>query len=384
MIAFTVLTMIRHFACPLQECFSRWCSGSSSARRTYCCRCREPSGTLHRYGHWKCALILLHFLSVTVLRAEEKPFPQPWGYAEAMKKVAGKFRGREGVVLHIGDSISHANPYGQWPRGGEGKTAEDKAVLKWMHLGADDESDGWWLARFDHPDGGRSYTACGGIRADEMLAGGKQHMPPLDKLLDTYKPRIVVFMLGTNDASAGRSVEAYQADIAKSIDLMLERGIIPILSTVPPHPGRPDTAKAYNDALRKLAKKREIPLIDYEQEILKRRPDDWNGTLLGKNDVHPTAGVHGTKTTSPPTAENLRNNGYLLRGWLSVKKIAEVKRTVLDQLPAPPRPKSPQTRELADEAVRRAVIRSIVAAPESPNYEPFSVEWRIPVFGSAF
>jgi hypothetical protein len=316
-------------------------------------------------------LILATLLSAAPLRAEEKPLPQSWGSADAMKKVTGKFSGREGVVLHIGDSITHANPYGQWPRGGEGKTAEDKAILKWMHVGVDDDSDGWWLARFDHPDGGRSYTACGGIRADEMLAGGKQHMPSLDKLLDTYKPRMVVFMLGTNDASTGRSVETYQADMAKSIDLMLERGIIPILSTIPPHPGRPDTAKAYNDALRKLAKKREVPLIDYEQEILKRRPDDWNGTLLGKNDVHPTASVHGTKPTSPPTAENLRNSGYLLRGWLSVKKIAEVKQTVLDDLPAPARPKSPAARKPAGEAARRTV-----------THHPFSRSARVAPFES--
>ena len=42
--------------------------------------------------------------------------------------------------------------------------------------------------------------------------------------------------------------------------------------------------------LRKLAKGRGLPLIDFEKEILKRRPNDWNGTLLGKNDVHPTGG----------------------------------------------------------------------------------------------
>ena len=32
-------------------------------------------------------------------------------------------------------------------------------------------------------------------------------------------------------------------------------------------------------------------------------------------------------------AENLRNSGHLLRGWLSVQKIAEVKRAVLDGKP---------------------------------------------------
>src|SRR5262249_40635118 len=173
-------------------------------------------------------------------------------------------------------------------------------------------------------------TASGRMCANELLAGGRNKLPSLEKLLDMYKPQMVVLMIGTNDASENRAVDAYKADVAKALDLMDERGIICILSTIPPHIVQPDLAKKYNEALRQLAKARELPLIDYEQEILKRRPDDWNGTLLNKNDVHPTAERAGTKATSAPTAENLRNSGYLLRGWLSVRKIGEVKRTVLD------------------------------------------------------
>ena len=142
-----------------------------------------------------------------------------------------------------------------------------------MHCGRDNDTDGWWLARFDHPAGGRGYTACSGIRADEMLAGGKQQMPPLEKLLDTYRPQIAVYMLGTNDVSAGRSLDAYQADVEKSLDLMIDRGIIPILSTIPPHPGHLKESKAFNDALRTIARRRGLPLIDFEREILVRRPE---------------------------------------------------------------------------------------------------------------
>jgi hypothetical protein len=268
-------------------------------------------------------------------KGEEKPLPQPWDYTTAMKKVARQFRGRPGVVLHVGDSITYASPYGQGPRFGQGKTKEDDTTLKWMHMGAEDVTDGWWLARFDQPDANGSYTALSDLYANELLRGGKRYMPPLATLLDTYTPQLIVLMLGTNDATAGRTVEAYQTDIAKAIDLLLERGIIPILSTIPPHPDRPEMAKVYNEELRRLAKFRQIPLIDYEMEILTRRPDDWNGTLLEKDDIHPTTGINETRTVSPPSADNLRNSGYLLRGWLSVKKIVEVKQTVLDRLPPP-------------------------------------------------
>ena len=303
-----------------------------------------------------CAIALVLLSACTAAPAAEKPLQQPWDYAPAMKKVAAQFHGRPGVVIHVGDSITYANPYGQWARGGEGKTDDDKDALKWMHAGADDDTDGWYLARFDHPDGGRSYTACGGIRIDEMLAGGKNKMPPLKEILATYKPQAVVLMLGTNDASAGRRVADYKADMEKAVDLILGQGCVCILSTIPPHPGKLELSKSYNDDLRKLAKARGLPLIDYEQEILKRRPDDWNGTLLGKNDVHPTTDQGGATPHSAPTAENLRNSGYLLRGWLSVEKIAEVKKAVFDGAATNPGADAPGSSPSGD-AVKAPVTR---------------------------
>jgi lysophospholipase L1-like esterase len=277
-------------------------------------------------------ICLISFGLVGSLAAAE-PIAQEWEYAAAMKKVAAGFRGREGVVLHVGDSITHANPYGQWASHGEGRSDEDKALLAWMHAGKNDDTDGWYLARFDHPSGGRSHTAAGGMTLSELLAGGRAGLPSLAELLKKYQPQMIVLMMGTNDASHGRSVEDYTQDADKAVELILGTGAIPILSTIPPHIGRTELSRSYNESLRKLARERQLPLIDYEREILTRRPDDWNGTLLNKDDVHPTAatgGDNGVKASSAPTDENLKSSGYLLRGWLSVKKIGEVKRQVLD------------------------------------------------------
>ena len=118
----------------------------------------------------------------------------------------------------------------------------------------------------------------------------------------------------------------------KATSLILSRDAICVLSTIPPHPGQPELARAYNEALRRLAREQSLPLIDYEREILKRRPDNWNGTLLARGDVHPTTSQGGATAVSAPTAENLANSGYLLRGWLSVRKIAEVKTRVIDKM----------------------------------------------------
>jgi lysophospholipase L1-like esterase len=283
-----------------------------------------------------CAILLAQFC---VPSPAAEPLPQDWDYTAAMRKVAAEFTGKSGVVIHVGDSITYANPYGQWAMQGQGMTEEDKALLKWMHAGSNDDTDGWYLASFDHPIGGQSYTAAGGIRLDEMLASVPGRMISLTKLVRTYKPQIVVLMLGSNDATYGRAVVDYRRDMETAIETIMAAHAIPIVSTIPPHFHERELAESYNAAIREIARHREIPMIDYEREILTRRPNDWNGTLLGKDDEHPTAatgGENGVTASSAPTDENLRRSGYLLRGWLSVKKIGEVKRRVLDRNPNAP------------------------------------------------
>ncbi len=163
------------------------------------------------------ATSLLAFFALATAAAADEPklIAEDYDYAPAMRKVTARFKGREGVVLHLGDSITHANPYSQWPRAGQGRTTRDLAVLKWMHTGKQNDEDGWYLALVDRP-GGRSETAAGGMRSNEFLAGGHNGLPALKTLLDKYRPRMAVLMLGTNDASAGRPVRDYLKDMGRA------------------------------------------------------------------------------------------------------------------------------------------------------------------------
>lgn len=259
---------------------------------------------------------------------------ETWDYAPAMRSVAARFHGTPGVVLHLGDSITYASPYTAWARGGEGKTKADVAVLRWSHCGERNDLDGWYLTSADLA-GGRSYTAAGGIRADQYIAGGFKGMPSLDEIIRKYHPQVAIVMLGTNDTYSGgehggRTGAQYSGDMEAIIRRLLDNGTIPIVSTIPPVFFDEKKEIEFNDALWKLAAKYRLPVIDYYGEILARRPGtSWNGTLLNKDDVHPTADVNGVTATSAPTPANLRESGYLLRGWLSVRKLEEVKARVL-------------------------------------------------------
>jgi hypothetical protein len=255
------------------------------------------------------------------------PLPEKWDYVAPMKKVAAKFRGAEGVVLHVGGSMTIANPYGTWARSGKGKTDDDNAILKWMHTEKKDRTDGWWLCRTEVVPY-RAHTAESGLKSAMLFDGGKRGLPTLEKMLDDYRPRVVTIECGIYDIEDGVALDDYRNDMGKALDLILARGAIPVLNTVPPFKAQLDRTRQFNEALRKLARDRGTPVIDLEREVLTRRPDDWFGTLMKR--IHLTAGEAGGSPGAEPTPENLRKSGYQLRGWLTVRKVAEIKRRVLD------------------------------------------------------
>ena len=253
---------------------------------------------------------------------------ESWDYAPAMGQVAENFTGTEGMVLHLGDSITYASPYTAWARVGRGKKPEEEAILRWSHCGERNDLDGWYLASHDVAEG-RSYTAASGVRSDQYLAGGFKGLPSLEEIIRRYNPQVAVVMLGTNDAWQGRAVEEYAADIERIVSRLLDNGTVVILSTIPPLVVNPMLAERYNGELWKVGERHKLPMIDYYGEIAARRPGmSWDGTLLEKGDPHPTASRAGVTPESEPTRESLRESGYLLRGWLSVRKLVEVKERV--------------------------------------------------------
>ncbi len=251
--------------------------------------------------------------------------PEGYDYTAAMKKVAARFKGTPGVYLHLGDSITHANPNTAWARAGQDHSPEVKAFLQWTHAGKRDDTDGWYLASVDVP-GGRSHTAAGGMRADQFLKGGHNGLPSAADLLKKYHPQLALYLLGTNDLSASRPTGAYSADVEKAVDLILDNGTVLILSTLPPYRGKGKQVDEYNQALRELAKKKNIPLLDLYGEMKARAGDDLEKAYLSPDGIH----LSYMPPNGPATEENLKKSGYLLRCYLAVYKGMEVKSKVFD------------------------------------------------------
>jgi lysophospholipase L1-like esterase len=147
-------------------------------------------------------------------------------------------------------------------------------------------------------------------------------------------------MFGTNDLGDMKRDE-YERKTAEVVDRCLKNGTVVILTTPPPRSGLLDKSKDFTDAVRQTAKNKKVPLIDYHAEILKRRPDDWDGagsnfkdvkgneyevpTLIARDGVHPS----NPRAHQDYSDESLNKNGYALRNALTLAAYADVIRLVL-------------------------------------------------------
>ena len=176
-----------------------------------------------------------------------------------MKKVHARFTGTPGTLALFGDSITVSMAF--WaPLRGEPKgmskemTAAHKLVKDYMR------PEGWDKGR------GAKYGNEGGMTirwADENVG----------KWLKEHNPEVAVIMFGTNDQGALEEKE-YAEKTAQVVERCLNNRTVVILTTLPPRSGLVDKSKQFAEAVRRVAKDKKVPLIDYHAEILKRRPDD--------------------------------------------------------------------------------------------------------------
>ncbi len=89
------------------------------------------------------------------------------GWVQHCTNIKNAWSGKTtGFVVHVGDSITYANPYSQWANGGQGKTSSDTTILTWTNVSnwgpdpatGNNYNDGWYLAVVDVPNRAGSYT----------------------------------------------------------------------------------------------------------------------------------------------------------------------------------------------------------------------------------
>lgn len=245
-------------------------------------------------------------------------------WVPAMKAVHQKFKGERGTFSHFGDSITVSKAYWfglKYAR--KNATAEMNRAFDlvkdyvledcWDWKGPEYGNEGQMTIRWAHQN--------------------------VDKWLKKLNPEVALMMFGTNDLGSLELPE-YETKTREVVQKCLDNGTILILSTIPPKHGQAEKAAVFADAVRKIARDMKVPLTDYHAEILKRRPNDWDGaakefsqyqgydvpTLISRDGVHPS---NPRNYAGDYSAEGLRNNGFGLRSYLALMKYAEVIEKVL-------------------------------------------------------
>lgn len=243
-----------------------------------------------------------------------------------MRQVHARFTGLSGTLAHFGDSLTYSDAF--WarlvvpPRRMTPEMAEAYATVR-AYL----RPECWdkWK--------GPRYGNDGGTTVLWALAN-------VDDWLRRLNPEVVTIMFGSGDLT-GLTVAEYEQALRVVTSRCLNHGTVVILTTPPPRSGHFEKSGQFAQAVRRLAQELQVPLIDYHRAILELRPDDWDGslphfqetlgdeyqvpTLICRDGMHPS-NPHAYSDFSP---ESLRNNGYVLRTYLTTLVYADVIRHVL-------------------------------------------------------
>jgi hypothetical protein len=124
------------------------------------------------------------------------------------------------------------------------------------------------------------------------------------------RPASALIMVGTNDAASLR-LDQYDANLRRIVELSLNMGVVPILSTLPQQPERAEIIDSFNLAIVRIAADYDVPLVNY---WLATRGLPGGG--LSTDGIHPSAppGASGTTLFTP---ENLQY-GYTVRNLMSL------------------------------------------------------------------
>jgi len=290
----------------------------------------------------KALYCLLAVLACVPLLHAEEPY-----WVEPMRQVHAEYSGDGGTIARFGDSITVSLAFFsplQWSH--TNTTPEDDAALSWIQSYMTGSCWGWQNDSVAYDHGCWGGTTSNWPMQYELDPSKRN----IDYWLDKWTPEMAVIMWGTNDLTSGPALPGYTDNMREVVQACKAHGTIPIITTIPPRHGHAANAADYAAAVRQIALDEQIPLIDYHDEIVTRRPHDppndtwdgadpmWSGysgyevpTLISRDGVHPSNWSAGRSNFDQ--VEGLDKNGFTLRNWMTLHACHEVFNEVID---APP------------------------------------------------
>jgi len=260
-----------------------------------------------------------------VAAAEGRKAEDYW--VESAKGVHARFKGKRGTLALFGDSITVSMAF--W------------SSLKWDHKNMDKPTAGAFerVKAYMVDDCWQKWR--GPKHGNEGRMTIRWAHANVDKWLKDLNPEVAVIMFGTNDLSS-LAVQEYDKKTREVVGKCLDNGTIVILTTIPPRRRYDRKTLIFVTALRKIAKDMKVPLCDFYQAVMDRRPNDWDGgegqfksvpggtyevpTLIARDGVHPSNPKKWRGDYSPA---GLKHNGFVLRNYVTLLAYDGVIRKVL-------------------------------------------------------
>lgn len=161
---------------------------------------------------------------------------------------------------------------------------------------------------------------------------------PLQQEIDLSLPRYAVIMYGSNDIGWYNpppygyvyTLTQYQNGLLRIVDGCIERGVIPILTTMPPHGWQMPQVPWFTGMARSIAQGRRIPLVDYNRAAMAIGPEHNYG--LSGDGVHPRAESYNSAAWLDAGSLHYGVNS---RNLVTLEALARVKALIVDRSPAP-------------------------------------------------
>lgn len=172
-------------------------------------------------------------------------------------------------------------------------------------------------------------AAGGGWSAYNLLDPNRSSKPdcgfdtPLVCEYKLVKPSVALIMVGSNDSGSG-SADQFAGILRQTVQISIDMGVIPVLSTIPPKRINADqTARveAFNNVIRAIAQQYDVPLWDY-WAVMETAPNEG----MSADGLHPSVPPDGA--TGRFSAENLQY-GYTLRNLTALQTLNVLWRQVL-------------------------------------------------------
>ena len=233
---------------------------------------------------------------------------------------------RANVFVRVGDSISYSPEFltpignGQYNLGSYSQLLPTIQFFSAVNVRGAGNSfanpplaagNGWGADRILQV--GYAYTdVCG---SDSQLVCEYKHS----------KPAVALIMIGTND-SGGVAPDVYTANLKQIVEISINMGVIPVLSTIPvKHLTDWDAARVdeWNKIIRATAQQYQIPLWDYHFSM-QNLPNQG----IGSDGVHPS--VPPDNGTANFNTANL-NFGYTMRNLTALQVLDALRQQILTQ-----------------------------------------------------